>query len=211
MDIAAIRKDYAQKTLDVSDVHSDPHVQFQNWLKEAIDASALEPTAMILATVHQQMPTTRVVLLKGIEEGGFVFFTNYSSEKGRELAANPYAALNFFWPELERQVRIEGIVKKASAELSNSYFKSRPTNSRVGAWASPQSSEIPDRKWLEDREASFKQQYDQNEIPRPDFWGGYVLEATEIEFWQGRPSRLHDRIKYIKTEPNNWKITRLAP
>jgi pyridoxamine 5'-phosphate oxidase len=210
MDISSIRINYSQKTLDITDVLTEPMAQFEVWLKEAIAAEALEPTAMVLSTVHEQVPSSRVVLLKDLKEGGFVFFTNYDSKKGQDMANTQYAALNFFWPELERQVRIVGKVKKCSQELSDGYFHSRPANSRVGAWTSPQSSVIADRQWLEDREAYFKKQFADNAIPRPENWGGYVVEPFEIEFWQGRPSRLHDRLKY-RLENNQWIIERLAP
>lgn len=210
MDISKIRTDYSQKTLDVKDVQADPLGQFEHWLNDAIKSEVLEPTAMVLCTVHNNVPSSRVVLLKGIDEGGFVFFTNYLSRKGVEMLDNDNVALNFFWPELERQVRIIGKVKISSTTLSDTYFHSRPANSRVGAWTSPQSKGIPSREWLEDQELAYQKKFEGKEIPRPEYWGGYVVVPQQVEFWQGRPSRLHDRIQYtIKDE--NWSIERLAP
>lgn len=211
MDIAKIRTDYSQKTLDITDVLADPIEQFKVWLQESIDSAINEPTAMVLSTAVNNIPSSRVVLLKDIKEGGFVFFTNYSSHKGNEMAQNQHVALNFFWPELERQVRIVGKVKKSSEALSEEYFNSRPANSRVGAWSSPQSSIIPNRAWLEDKEKELTLKFKDQEIPRPAHWGGYVVKPTLIEFWQGRPSRLHDRIQYSLDSNKGWLINRLAP
>jgi pyridoxamine 5'-phosphate oxidase len=211
MDIAKIRTDYSQKTLDITDVQTDPVEQFKIWLQEALDSAINEPTAMVLSTAANNIPSSRVVLLKDIKEGGFVFFTNYSSHKGNEMAQNQHVALNFFWPELERQVRIVGKVKKTSEGLSEQYFNSRPANSRVGAWSSPQSSIIPNRAWLEDKEKELTIKFKDQEIPRPAHWGGYVVEPTLVEFWQGRPSRLHDRIQYSLDSNKGWLINRLAP
>ncbi|MFQ3575196.1 MAG: pyridoxamine 5'-phosphate oxidase [Cytophagales bacterium] len=210
-DIHNIRKDYSLKSLDESDTLDDPMNQFSKWFKEAVDSQAVEANAMVLSTMGENgFPSSRVVLLKGLSESGFRFFTNYESRKGRELQNNPKAALNFFWPELERQVRIVGLVSKTEASISDEYFKSRPLNSRVGAWASPQSQQIPDRKWLENMETEIKSKLGVEELQRPEFWGGYELKPHEIEFWQGRPSRLHDRILYQKSE-DVWTKKRLAP
>lgn len=210
MDISKIRKDYSQKTLDVKDVQANPMEQFGFWLDDAIRAEVLEPTAMVLSTVHLNIPSSRVVLLKGLEEGGFVFFTNYQSRKGMEMLENENVALNFFWAELERQVRVVGRVKTSSAALSDTYFQSRPAHSRVGAWTSPQSKGIPSREWLEDQELSYRKKFEDQEIPRPEYWGGYVVVPQQVEFWQGRPNRLHDRIQYT-LQDGSWNIERLAP
>jgi len=208
--LAGLRKDYALKTLDERDVDRDPMKQFGLWMVEAIHAQVPEPTAMTLATVDARgRPSARIVLLKGVDPQGFVFYTNYESRKGRELAANPGAALTFLWKELERQVRIEGIVEKVTAEESEAYFATRPLGSRVGAWASPQSRPIENRAWLETRWAELTQQYGE-QPPRPPHWGGYRVKPDHIEFWQGRLSRLHDRIAYTRLG-NAWEIARLAP
>lgn len=210
MEISKIRINYSKKTLDVIDVEKDPMRQFEVWLQEAIQAEAQEPTAMVLSTVSDHVPSSRVVLLKDLKEGGFVFFTNYLSLKGEHMQQNSHVALNFFWPELERQVRVNGQVKKCSSQLSDTYFQSRPTESRVGAWSSPQSKSIPSREWLEQQEAAYKEKFKGTEVPRPEHWGGYVVIPDKLEFWQGRPSRLHDRILYTN-HANTWSIERLAP
>ncbi|GAB3355828.1 pyridoxamine 5'-phosphate oxidase [Arachidicoccus ginsenosidivorans] len=208
--IAAIRTEYKQLTLDEKDVEPDPFLQFDKWWQQAISAEAGEVNAMTLATASQDgIPDARIVLLKNIAENGFVFFTNYDSRKGQQLLENPHAALVFFWKELERQVRIKGKVTKVSQELSDSYFASRPTGSKVGAWSSPQSQVIASRVILQQNELNFKAQFGET-IPRPEHWGGYVVIPQSIEFWQGRPSRLHDRILYTKNK-DSWQITRLAP
>lgn len=208
--LAQLRKEYALKTLDEGDVDRDPVKQFGRWMLEAIDAQVPEPSAMTLATVDARgRPTARVVLLKGVDARGFVFFTNYESRKGRELEFQPQAALSFFWKELERQVRIEGIVEKVSELESAAYFETRPLGSRIGAWASPQSRSIPDRGWLEKRWAELTEQYGEKP-PRPPHWGGYRLVPDYLELWQGRQSRLHDRIAYAR-EGSAWKVSRLAP
>ncbi|HEX7559629.1 MAG TPA: pyridoxamine 5'-phosphate oxidase, partial [Usitatibacter sp.] len=192
--LADLRKEYALETLDEADVDRDPLKQFGVWMAEAINAQIPEPTAMTLATANAAAhPSARIVLLKGLDPGGFVFFTNYESRKGRELAANPLAALTFFWKELERQVRIEGEIEKVSAGESNAYYLTRPLGSRIGAWASPQSRVIDNRAWLEKRWAELGAQQGENP-QRPAHWGGYRVIPAYLEFWQGRMSRLHDRI-----------------
>lgn len=213
MNLADIRKDYKSQALEESQVAKQPLEQFQQWMKEAIDAQLPEPTAMHLNTISLNgRPVGRIVLLKGVEEGGFVFYTNYNSRKGQELANNPYAAITFHWVEMERQVRIEGLVKKVPAAMSDAYFNSRPRASRLGAHVSPQSTVIQHREVLEKRYEELLQEYGENkEVPRPEHWGGYVLVPDAIEFWQGRPSRLHDRIRYTKPEGADWLIERLAP
>ncbi|HCM77494.1 MAG TPA: pyridoxamine 5'-phosphate oxidase [Cytophagales bacterium] len=210
--LSEIRTDYSKASLDTTSVDQNPFTQFEKWFKEALESQVLEPNAMNLATLAEGgRPTSRIVLLKGIENQQFVFYTNYQSQKGRELEANPSCALNFFWPELERQVRIEGVVSRVSPEASDAYFQSRPRESQIGAWSSPQSTFIKDRTILEERVKQMEEKYkDLKVLPRPKQWGGYGVTPMEIEFWQGRPSRLHDRIVYILTD-NKWKIQRLAP
>jgi pyridoxamine 5'-phosphate oxidase len=209
--IADIRKEYAAQTLLEKDVDVSPIQQFKKWWDEAIASQLLEPNAMTLATASSDgLPSARIVLLKGFDEGGFVFYTNYKSYKGLQLEENPKASLVFHWKELERQVRIVGIVEKAPVVESDDYFNSRPVGSRVGAWASPQSTVIPNREWLEEEVEKRKSELSEGCIPRPPFWGGYVVRPVVIEFWQGRVSRLHDRIQYT-LEEGRWKIERLAP
>jgi pyridoxamine 5'-phosphate oxidase len=208
--IAALRKSYERAELDESASHTDPLQQFDQWLNEAIRAQVPEPNAMTLATVGSDLrPSTRIVLVKGYDARGLVFYTNYESRKGQELAGNPYAALQFHWVELERVVRIEGVVEKASAEESDAYFHSRPLDSRIGAWASPQSQVIPGRGVLVANAAKVGAQY-LLQPPRPPHWGGYRLVPTEWQFWQGRKSRLHDRLRY-RAEDGSWVRERLAP
>jgi len=208
--LAHLRKEYALKTLEEAQVDRDPLKQFGVWMVEAIHAQVPEPTAMTLATVDAHgRPSARVCLLKGVDAHGFVFYTNYESRKGRDLAANPGAAMTFLWKELERQVRIEGLVEKVTAEESDAYFATRPIGSRVGAWASPQSQPIDNRMWLETRWAELTKKYGEHP-PRPPHWGGYRVKPDHIEFWQGRLSRLHDRIAYTRLG-NAWEIARLAP
>lgn len=211
-DIAAIRQDYALGSLSESDVNNNPIVQFNKWFNEAIHSEVIEPNAMVLSTVGEySLPSSRVVLLKDLKEDGFSFFTNYLSRKGKEIDFNPHVSILFFWPELQRQVRIEGLIEKLPGEDSDEYFQSRPKGSRIGAIASPQSTTIPNRGFLEARVNDLEKQYQEDEIvPRPDFWGGYLVKPLYIEFWQGRSSRLHDRISFQKIE-DSWKIIRLAP
>jgi pyridoxamine 5'-phosphate oxidase len=210
-ELAALRTDYSLKTLDERQVDRDPLKQFGVWMVEAIHAQVPEPTAMNLSTVDAAgRPSGRIVLLKGVDPRGFVFFTNYASRKGRDLAARPVAALTFLWKELERQVRIEGAVEKVSAAESDAYYRTRPLGSRIGAWASPQSEAIADRAWLEERWAALSKEHG-GEPARPQHWGGYRVMPERIEFWQGRLSRLHDRILFTREEGRSWKIARLAP
>ena len=190
----------------------DPIVQFKNWLKQATEAGISEPTAMTLATTAEDgQPSARIVLLKEVSQDGFVFYTNYESRKGRELAANPRAALVSYWPQLERQVRITGAVAKTSRSESEAYFQTRPRGSQLAAWASSQSSVIPDRDVLEARVKILDAKYAGADVPLPPNWGGYRLRPESIEFWQGRPNRLHDRLRYSREPGGGWKIERLAP
>ena len=208
--IAQLRKNYTFGQLTETEVPANPLTLFQVWFEQAMTAECPEPNSMTLATADQAgNPSARIVLLKGADQNGFTFFTNYESQKGRELAIRPRAALLFHWHELERQVRIKGMVEKVTSTESDEYFHSRPAASRIGAWASPQSAEIPNREFLEETEKRFASEFG-NQPPRPEHWGGYRLHPTEIEFWQGRPSRLHDRIAY-HLEGSSWRIARLAP
>ena len=210
--IAGIRKEYQLQALSEKKVAADPFTQFAIWWDDALRSEIEEVNAMTLATAGKNaIPSARIVLLKEFSEKGFVFFTNYDSHKGKELDENPNACLVFFWKELERQVRISGPVKKVSATESDEYFASRPEGSRIGAWASPQSSVIDSREFIEERSEAFLQKFAGIEIFRPPHWGGYLVIASVIEFWQGRPNRLHDRIRYTLIENSQWKIERLAP
>lgn len=210
-DLSKFRQEYAATTLFESTAHADPLVQFGIWLDQAIHAGLPEPNAMTLASSDQTgKPHARVVLLKELDETGFVFYTNYHSDKGKQLEINPHAALVFLWLELHRQVRIEGYVEKVSEEESDTYFTSRPRNSQLGAIASPQSTEIPSREFLEKEYMMVKETYLGKSIKRPAYWGGYRLIPERIEFWQGRQNRLHDRLLYVPTK-NGWTIRRLAP
>lgn len=207
---ADLRKEYKHASLDESDVAASPLAQFDKWFKEALSADLPEPNAMTLATCDTEArPSARVVLIKGYDERGFVFFTNYESHKAHDLTANNRAALLFFWPELERQIRIQGRVEKISAADSEDYYRSRPLASRIGAWASPQSQVMPSRTALEARVAAFAAEYGDNP-PRPPHWGGYRVVPQVLEFWQGRRNRLHDRLQY-RLNNGSWKIERLAP
>ena len=210
--LAELRKNYSLGSLDVADVDRNPFRQFDAWFAQAVDAKLPEPNTMTLATVDSRgRPSARIVLIKGVDERGFMFFTNYESRKGRELADNPHASLLFYWIELERQVRIEGTVVKASAAESDQYYESRPLGSRIGAWASEQSQVIESRAVLEAREKAISAQYGEHP-PRPPHWGGYRLIPDAMEFWQGRPSRLHDRLLYTRAvEGGDWQIARLSP
>jgi len=210
--LADLRKEYSSKTLLETDVELNPVDQFQKWWAETINSQIIEPNAMTLATASSDgMPAARIVLLKGFDKNGFVFFTNYKSYKAMHLEENPKACLVFFWKELERQVRITGLVKRIPERESDAYFLSRPEGSQVGAWASDQSQVIESRKWLENRYLELTEEFKEKKIKRPPYWGGYVVNPVIIEFWQGRPSRLHDRIQYTLEENGSWKIERLAP
>ena len=209
--ISDIRKDYSLHTLNEDDVAKNPIEQFSKWWHEALKSEITEVNAMTLATISADTkPSARIVLLKGYDESGFVFYTNYESHKGKDLAINANAALVFFWKEIERQVRIEGITEKVNAEESDAYFLSRPAGSRIGALASPQSQIIKNRNILEENVIKLKEEFT-NSIPRPPHWGGYRVMPQLIEFWQGRSNRLHDRLQYTKTAYGSWKVERLAP
>lgn len=211
MKLADIRIDYTLKSLDEKDVNASPIDQFKIWVEEAHQSKVHEWNAMNLSTVRADgRPNSRIVLLKDVDTG-LVFFTNYNSAKGKELENNPFAAITFFWPVLERQVRFMGKVSKITSEESDEYFFSRPFASQIGAWASPQSEVIPDRTFLEEKEAKLLSEINEKTIVRPEHWGGYRLVPEEVEFWQGRSSRLHDRIHYQKEGEASWKIERLAP
>ncbi|NRB47489.1 MAG: pyridoxamine 5'-phosphate oxidase [Saprospiraceae bacterium] len=215
IDLKHLREEYSSASLELTDVPAEPIALFEQWMQEALQAKLTEPNAMTLATCKPDgFPSARVVLLKGLNEEGFIFYTNYNSHKGQELAANPKAALVFLWLELQRQVRIEGIVEKISAADSEAYFQSRPKGSQIGAVASPQSTVIPGREVLEEKVKALEQEYaNQEKLPCPEHWGGYIVKPTQIEFWKGRASRLHDRLVYTKLEGKGegWKIERLAP
>jgi pyridoxamine 5'-phosphate oxidase len=209
-DLAALRRDYSRQELSRSSVAADPFVQFANWFEEYLNSQPLEPNAMTLSTADSDArPSSRVVLLKGFDTDGFVLFTNYESTKSRQLAENPSASLHFFWPELERQVSISGSASKTSREESESYFHSRPLESRIGAWASKQSAVLANRKELEKRIAEVRAKFGE-EVPCPPFWGGFRVVPDRFEFWQGRAGRLHDRIVYMRSG-GVWEISRLSP
>lgn len=211
-DLSAMRKDYGRDELSKLSVEPDPIVQFQKWFVEATKTEGNEANVFTLSTIGEDgVPEGRIVLLKFYAEDGFTFYTNYCSAKAKQMAANPNAAMTFFWRTQERQVRVKGTITKVDPMISDEYFNERPEGSRIGAWASPQSEEIPDRQYLLDRYNNVVERFKDNaNIPRPDFWGGYLIKPFRIEFWQGRPSRLHDRIVYEKNS-DGWQLKRLAP
>lgn len=210
--IAATRKNYSKKKLSEKKADNNPLRQFAKWWKQAVDSKIDEVNAMTLATASSDgIPSARIVLLKGVGEEGFTFFTNYNSFKGQQLTENPKACLVFFWKELERQVRITGLVEKISPTASDEYFHSRPVNSQLGALASPQSQVVENRKSLDERYKELKAQLKNKTIERPQHWGGYIVKPVIIEFWQGRPGRMHDRLQYTLDDNGSWKIERLAP
>lgn len=210
--VADLRNEYTRAGLDETDLRPDPLAQFRGWFEDALAAGLHEPNAMTLATATPDgKPSARVVLLKGFDERGFVFYTNYEGRKGEELARNPRAALVFYWGELERQVRIEGRASRVPERESDAYYASRPRGSRLGAWASEQSRPVEGREVLESRLRALEREYEGREVPRPPFWGGYRVEPEAVEFWQGRQNRLHDRIVYRRRGAGGWEIERLQP
>lgn len=210
--IADIRINYSKKSLSETDVEPNPIEQFDKWWAEAVDAEITEVNAITLATVDENnIPAARIMLLKGYDQRGFVFFTNYNSKKGSDIAHNPHACMVLFWKELERQVRVTGIIEKISTEESIAYFNSRPEGSKLGAWASAQSMVVAGSAWLKETFDFYRERFKHGEIPKPPHWGGYRLIPSSIEFWQGRPSRMHDRLLYSKQPTGNWKIKRLSP
>jgi pyridoxamine 5'-phosphate oxidase len=212
MDISQIRKDYTKKKLNQRNISKDPVAQFKLWLREAIDSDCNEPTAMAISTVSaENRPSSRMVLLKGVRDGAFVFYSNYQSRKGQHLLANQHIAAVFHWPELERQVNIEGWAEKCTDKESDNYFNSRPWKSRIGAIISPQSQEIKNRDFIKKAFVIEAAKHLPNKVPRPKYWGGYSIIPDRIEFWQGRSSRLHDRFLFTRSAENGWQIQRLAP
>jgi pyridoxamine 5'-phosphate oxidase len=212
LSIADLRREYSLAGLHEDDLDPDPFKQFAVWFEEALKAQVLETNAMTLATATSDgRPSARIVLLKGLDDEGFVFYTNYESRKGRELAENPHAALLFYWAELTRQIRVEGVISRVSVEESDAYFRSRGEMSRLGAWASRQSQVIPSRETLDERMQELIREYEGSDIPLPPYWGGYRLIPTAFEFWHGRPSRLHDRLCYSRAGDGSWRIERLSP
>lgn len=210
--VADLHREYRQHALDEADVQADPIAQFAAWLAQAQAADLAEPTAMTLATATPEgRPSARIVLLKGVDADGFLFFTNYTSRKGQELAQNPHAALVFWWSLLERQVRAEGCVEHLAAADSDAYHRRRPRGSQLGAWASPQSGVVAGRYVLEDSLEAASARFEGAAVPRPTHWGGFRLRPTAVEFWQGRPNRLHDRLRYHRTDAGTWHLERLAP
>ncbi|HEY1024381.1 MAG TPA: pyridoxamine 5'-phosphate oxidase [Sphingobacteriaceae bacterium] len=210
--IENLRQEYRTSELLEKEIAKDPFKQFEKWFKDAMMSDLLEPNIMTLATATADgKPSARIVLLKGFDDNGFIFYTNYLSRKGKEIAKNPYASLVFYWHELERQVRIEGTIEKLSKEESERYFHSRPKDSQIGAAASPQSQVINNRKELEEKWEALEEKYHNKEVPKPSYWGGYIVKPQIVEFWQGRPGRLHDRIMFRKADKTSWKIVRLAP
>ena len=206
-----IRNNYQKHKLEESQLTKRPVALFKQWLDEAIKHEVNEPTAMILSTSIDNQPDSRVVLLKELKEDQFVFYTNYDSNKGQQMGQNQFVALNFFWPQLERQVRIKGQVAKIDESASDNYFRTRPRDSQLGAWASEQSRAVENREELEEKYRSMEAHFEGQEIPKPENWGGYAVTPVEIEFWQGRPGRLHDRIRYYKAEDGTWSFKRLSP
>lgn len=210
--IENLRLEYRGSSLSEKEVTKDPVAQFEKWFRAAMSCDLAEPNIMTLATATSDgKPSARIVLLKGFDRNGFIFYTNYLSRKGKEIAKNPYASLVFYWHEIERQVRIEGTIEKLSKDESERYFHSRPKDSQIGAVASPQSQVISDRQELEKAWEDIEKKYSGKNIPKPSHWGGYIVRPQLIEFWQGGPGRLHDRILYKKADKNTWKIVRLAP
>lgn len=210
--MADIRSDYSKKKLDIGNMEKDPIIQLDHWLEEAIEADLPEPTAMCLSTVDVDgQPSSRMVLLKGIRGGKLFFYTNYHSQKSRELETNPKCAVSIYWPQLERQINILGNVTRVDKETSDEYFQSRPWKSQVGAWASPQSESITSRNVIMLNFAKYSAKYLGQKVPRPPHWGGFVITPEVLNFWQGRPNRLHDRIKYSRQSSDGWKIERIAP
>jgi pyridoxamine 5'-phosphate oxidase len=211
-DIASIRKNYSQKKLTEKKAEADPIKQFSKWWKQAVAAEIDEVNAMTVATAsHDGVPSARIMLLKGVDEKGFSFFTNYNSFKGQQLTENPKTCLVFFWKELERQVRITGLIEKLSDADNDAYFYSRPVESQIGALTSPQSQVIESRDWLDENYKKLKKEYKGKPVQRPSHWGGYLVKPVIIEFWQGRPGRLHDRLQYTLEDNGTWKMERLAP
>jgi len=209
--INTLRHDFSKQSLSENDIDKNPILQFEKWFKEAVNAKVNEPNAMTVCTATKEgKPSARILLIRNFDENGFVFYTNYNSRKGLEIEENPYCSILFFWPELERQVRIEGVLQKQSREESDIYFQTRPRTSKLGAWSSPQSKIIESRKVLDEAYQKNSEKFPDEQVPRPEFWGGYLLKPNRIEFWQGRPSRLHDRIVYEKQNAG-WDIVRLAP
>lgn len=212
MDLGKLRREYTKTKLSKKSVNQDPIEQFNLWLNEALQANCLEPTAMTVSTVSENYtPSARVVLLKGVEDRQFVFYTNYNSRKGIDLSHNPNISALFFWSELERQINIEGTVQKCTPEQSNAYFNTRPWKSRIGAIISPQSKPIESRNVIKKAFVLEAAKHITDSVPRPDYWGGYMINPNRIEFWQGRPNRLHDRVLFIKNDDLSWEISRLAP
>lgn len=210
--LAKLRKDYGKMGLREADLNPDPIKQFETWFTEAANAEILEPNAFTLSTVSALgKPSSRIVLLRNFDYRGFTFYTNYNSQKGTDMAANPNVAMNFFWTDMERQIRINGTAERISTLESIDYFKSRPRASQIGAWASDQSKELTSRELLENRIADIEKQFAGKDVEKPPFWGGFCVKPETIEFWQGRPSRLHDRLRYTRQENGGWKIERLNP
>ncbi len=206
-----LRSDFSKQSLSEDDIDHNPFTQFNNWLKEATESNVLEPIATTISTVSKYgQPSSRVVYIRDIQENGFVFYTNYGSKKSHDLEMNPKSCMNLFWPELERQIRIEGIIEKVDSSISDEYFNDRPKASQIGAWASQQSQKLASRAHLEDKVNELTNQYANKKVPRPENWGGFILVPHYFEFWQGRKSRLHDRIAFSKDE-DVWKIERLNP